>query len=74
MFGKAHIGTFPGHKATTDDVLKEDKRSTNNCTFVVTVVDLMFNSNVQTTILSEELIIKRIKERKMTMQKDQEVF
>ncbi|CAG8633836.1 9140_t:CDS:2 [Funneliformis caledonium] len=56
----------------TKEVLKKDERTTHSCAFVVAVVDLMFDSSIQTTILSGELITRRIKEREMIMQKDQE--
>ena len=44
----------------TNEVLKEDERTFDNCLFVIAIVDLMFDLNVQTTTLSSEEITKRM--------------
>lgn len=103
VFGKAFIGSYPGHKALslevlewkksknvtwarenlwnkvdiegnqdsndtyinriTKEVLKDGERTANNCLFVVAIVDLMFDSNLQSTTLSGELITRRMAEK-----------
>ena len=40
------------------EVLKTNERTTNNCLFVVSIVELMFDPEIQTTVLSGELISK----------------
>jgi len=40
-----------------NEVFKADKRNTSNCAFVIAIVDLMFDTNVQTTTLTGEMII-----------------
>lgn len=44
----------------TSQVFKEDKFTTNNCLFVVAVVNLIFDVNVLTTTLTGEAITKRM--------------
>lgn len=44
----------------TSQVFKEDKFTTNNCLFVIAIVDLIFDVNVQATTLSGETITKRM--------------
>ena len=44
-------------------VLKVDEHTTDNCAFVIAIIDLMFDSNIQITTLPGELIIKRMTER-----------
>jgi hypothetical protein len=44
----------------TSQVFKEEKFTTNNCLFVVAVVDLIFDVNVPTTTLTGETITKRM--------------
>jgi hypothetical protein len=44
----------------TSQVFKDDKFTTNNCLFVVAVVDLIFDVNVPTTTLTGETITKRM--------------
>ena len=41
-------------------VFKEKKFTSNNCLFVVAVVDLIFDVNVETTTLTGEAITKRM--------------
>lgn len=43
-----------------NEVFKGEKCTANNCAFVVAVVDLMFDVNIQSTTLSSELIIDRM--------------
>ncbi|PKC51515.1 hypothetical protein RhiirA1_405487, partial [Rhizophagus irregularis] len=45
----------------TSQVFKEEKFTTNNCLFVIAVVDLIFDVDVQTTTLSGETITKCMK-------------
>ena len=54
----------------TKEVLKANERNTNNCLFIIAIVDLMFDQNIQTTVLSGELIIKRMEDK---MNKQQEI-
>ena len=44
----------------TQEVLKTNECTTNNCLFVVSIVELMFDPEIQTTVLSGELISKRM--------------
>ena len=44
----------------TSQVFKEEKFTSNNCLFVLAVVDLIFDVNVQTTTLTGETITKRM--------------
>ena len=44
----------------TSQVFKEDKFTTNNCLFVVAVVNLIFDVNVLITTLTGEAITKRM--------------
>ena len=44
----------------TKEVLKSNERTSNNCLFIIAIVDLMFDPSVQTTVLSGESIIKRM--------------
>lgn len=46
----------------TNEVLKDDDRTTENCAFIVTVINLMLDSNVRTTVLTSELIERNLKE------------
>jgi len=43
-----------------NEVFKEDKCTVNNCAFVVTIVNMIFDMNVQTTTLNEEMIVTRM--------------
>ena len=45
----------------TQEVLKESDRSCDNCAFVVSVVNLMFDPKVQTTTLTGEMIRRKMK-------------
>src|SRR5688572_9552368 len=45
------------------EVLKSTERTTNDCLFIIAIVDLMFDPTVQTTILSSELITKHMIEK-----------
>ncbi len=47
----------------TNEVLKSNERTANNCLFIVAIVDLMFDKNIQTTVLSGETIIKRMEDK-----------
>lgn len=47
----------------TKEVLKANENTTNNCLFIVAIVDLMFDPNIQTTTLSSELITQRMGEK-----------
>lgn len=44
----------------TSEVLKPEKFTTNNCLFVLAVVDIIFDATVPTTTLTGEMIIKRM--------------
>ncbi|CAI2186520.1 17079_t:CDS:1 [Funneliformis geosporum] len=59
------------------EVLKTNERITNNCLFVISIVELMFDPEIQTTVLSGELIIKRMidwdKQQKKTLNKNYEL-
>lgn len=46
----------------TNEVLRDDDRTEESCAFIVTVVNLMFDSNVRTTTFSSELIKRRLRE------------
>src|SRR3989337_4438284 len=59
--GENHDNTYINR--ITKEVLKSNERTTNNCLFIVAIVDLMFDPTVQTTILSGELISKRMNEK-----------
>jgi len=54
----------------TNEVLKKSERAENNCLFVVAIVDLIFDPEIQTTTLSGELITKRMDQ----MEKDKESY
>jgi hypothetical protein len=45
----------------TSQVFKADKFTTDNCLFVIAVVDLVFDVNVPTTTLTGEAITNRMK-------------
>ncbi|GBC23239.1 uncharacterized protein OCT59_013891 [Rhizophagus irregularis] len=47
----------------TKEVLKSNERTSNNCLFIIAIVDLMFDPNIQTTVLSGESIIKCMAEK-----------
>ena len=55
-----------------NEVFKEDKCNTSNCAFVIAIVDLMFDTNVQTTTLTGEMIIDRMNKR-LNSQSNEEV-
>jgi hypothetical protein len=55
-----------------NEVFKGEKCTTNNCAFVVAIVDLIFDTTVQTTTLSEETIVDRMN-KKLNMHSDEEV-
>ena len=40
----------------TKEILKDNEFTTNNCLFIVAIVDLMFDTSIQSTTLSGELI------------------
>jgi len=44
----------------TSQVFKKSQFNSNNCLFVVAVVNLIFDTNMQITTLTEETIIKRM--------------
>jgi len=46
----------------TNEVLKGDDRTAENCAFIVTVVNLMLDSNIRTTVLTSELLERKLKE------------
>ena len=46
-----------------NEVFKVEKRTVNNCIFVITVVDLIFDVNVHSIILTGEMIVKRMNEK-----------
>ena len=46
----------------TKEVLTSERRTLNNCAFVIAVVDLILDPNVQTTTLTGEAIATRIEE------------
>lgn len=62
------------------EALKKDERTADSCAFVAAIVDLMFDSDIQTTTLTGELIVNRMsaraKEREEALQEStvQEVF
>ena len=47
----------------TREVLKTNERTADNCLFVVSIVDLMFDPQVQSTVISGELITKRMTDK-----------
>jgi hypothetical protein len=47
----------------TSEVFKVEKFTTNNCLFVVAIVDLIFDSNVSSTTLTGEMIVRRMNEK-----------
>jgi hypothetical protein len=55
-----------------NEVFKGERCTTNNCAFVVAIVDLIFDTSVQTTTLSGEMIIDRMN-KKLNMNSDDEV-
>ena len=59
-------------KRILDQVFKAEKCTTNNCAFVIAVVELIFDPNVQTTSLSGEMIIDRMN-KKLKMHSNEEV-
>lgn len=46
----------------TNEVLKDDDRTAENCAFIVAVVNLMLDSNIRTTVLTSELLERKLKE------------
>ncbi|PKY33750.1 hypothetical protein RhiirB3_452911, partial [Rhizophagus irregularis] len=56
----------------TSQVFKEEKFTTNNCLFVIAVVDLIFDVDVQTTTLSGETITKRMEKLNNDKKKQEE--
>ena len=56
-----------------NEVFKGERRTTNNCAFVVAIVDLIFDVKVQTTSLSGEMIVDRMN-KKLNMHSDEEVL
>ena len=46
----------------TNEVLKGDDRTAENCAFIVAVVNLMLDSNIRTTVLTSELLERKLKE------------
>ncbi|CAB4473771.1 unnamed protein product [Rhizophagus irregularis] len=56
----------------TSQVFKEEKFTTNNCLFVIAVVDLIFDVDVQTTTLSGETITKRMEKLNNNKKKQEE--
>ncbi|CAB4483681.1 unnamed protein product [Rhizophagus irregularis] len=56
----------------TSQVFKEKKFTTNNCLFVIAVVDLIFDVDVQTTTLSGETITKRMEKLNNDKKKQEE--
>jgi hypothetical protein len=49
----------------TSQIFKEDNFTSNNCLFVVAVVDLIFDVSVSSTTLSGETITKRMNRLKV---------
>jgi hypothetical protein len=43
-----------------NEVFKGERCTSNNCAFVVAIVDLIFDTKVQTTSLSGEMIVSRM--------------
>ncbi|PKK60148.1 hypothetical protein RhiirC2_793755 [Rhizophagus irregularis] len=81
-FGKVFLREIPGQKTSFDEitnwkiqqiqVFKEEKFTTNNCLFVIAVVDLIFDVNVQVITLSGETITKRIEKLNNNKKKQEE--
>ena len=46
-----------------NEVFKVEKRTANNCVFVIVVVDLIFDVNIQTTTLTGGMIVQRMNEK-----------
>ncbi|GBC12294.1 uncharacterized protein OCT59_025994 [Rhizophagus irregularis] len=73
VFGKVFIGDYLDESGNdpcdtyisriTKEVLKSNERTSNNCLFIIAIVDLMFDPNIQTTVLSGESIIKCMAEK-----------
>jgi hypothetical protein len=57
----------------TKEVLKSNERTSNNCLFIVAIVDLMFDLNVQSTILSSEKIAEHMAEKVNANEQDVEL-
>ena len=46
-----------------NEVFKVEKRTANNCVFVIAVVDLIFDVNIQMTTLTGGMIVQRMNEK-----------
>ena len=46
-----------------NEVFKVEKHTANNCVFVIAVVDLIFDVNIQTTTLTGGMIVQRMNEK-----------
>ncbi len=46
-----------------NEVFKVKKRTANNCVFVIAVVDLIFDVNIQMTTLTGGMIVQRMNEK-----------
>ena len=46
-----------------NEVFKVEKRTANNCVFVIAVIDLIFDVNIQMTILTGGMIVQQMNEK-----------
>ena len=46
----------------TNEVLKDDDWTAENCAFIVAMVNLMLDSNIRTMVLTSELLERKLKE------------
>ena len=54
------------------EVFKRERYITNNCAFVIAIINLIFDMKVQKTSLSGEIIVDRMN-KKLNMHFDEEV-
>lgn len=47
----------------TNEIFKQGNRTTENCAFVIAIVELIFDARIQSTTLTGEMISNRIKEK-----------
>src|ERR1044071_5135317 len=70
-WAKQHLWSLEGSDDQDDtyisrimnEVFKVEKRTANNCVFVIAVVDLIFDVNIQTTTLTGGMIVQRMNEK-----------
>ena len=66
MWSKVEDGTDDDdtyiRRITNEVLLREDDRTVENCAFIVTIVNLMFDPSIRTTTLTSKLIRKKLNE------------